>query len=72
MLDEYVRNLYIKMLCTVVQYDNIPEESQQCYLERIVRGFGADGTLEEYMRQALELSETDVREFFFLYERQQG
>ena len=64
LLDEYVRNLYIKMLCTVVQYDNIPEESQQCYLERIVRGFGADGTLEEYMRQALELSETDVREFF--------
>ena len=26
-LDEYIRTLYIKLLCTVVQYENITAES---------------------------------------------
>lgn len=62
-LDEYIRLLYIKLLCTTVQYENVPTEPQQRYLKRIVSGLGVEGKLEEHMRQSLDISETDLREF---------
>ncbi len=62
-LDEYVKNLYLKVLCTVVQYENAPSEMQVLYLQRIVKGMGAEDPLEEYMRKALKISDTDIQEF---------
>lgn len=62
-LDEYIRTLYIKLLCTVVQYENIPAESQQLYLKRVISGLEVEGNLGEYMRKSLDISETDLREF---------
>ncbi|MCC8151737.1 MAG: hypothetical protein LIO96_09880 [Lachnospiraceae bacterium] len=62
-LDEYGRLLYLKMLGTVVQYENDPTEMQTLFLGRIVNGIGAEEPMEEYMRRALEITETDVDEF---------
>lgn len=62
-LDEYIRLLYIKLLCTTVQYENVPTESQELYLKRVVGGLEVEGSLEEHMRKSLDISETDLREF---------
>lgn len=62
-VDEYVRILYIRLLCTIAEYENVPTESQQLYLRRIVSGLAIEGNLEEHMRQSLDISETDLREF---------
>lgn len=62
-LDEYTKNLYLKVLCTVVQYENDPSEMQVLYLKRIIKGIKVEEPLEEYMRKALEISEVDLKEF---------
>ncbi len=62
-LDEYVKGLYLKALCTVVQYDNTPTGMQTMYLKRILNGMDAEDTEEEYLRKALEMNEADIREF---------
>lgn len=62
-LDEYIRLLYIKLLCTTVQYENVPTESQELYLKRVVGGLEVEGSLEEHMRKSLDISETDLKEF---------
>ena len=62
-LDEYIKNLYLKVLCTLVQYENNPTDMQILFLKYIVNGMGVDAPVEEYMRKALEISETDMQEF---------
>ncbi len=65
-LDGYVKNLYLKLLCTVVQYKNEPTELQLLYLKRILSGMEAEYPLEEYMRMAAEITLDDVVEFLSL------
>lgn len=62
-LDEYIKKLYLKLLGTVIQYKNDPSDMQIIYLNRIACGMGAEEPVEELMRMALEISETDVQEF---------
>lgn len=62
-LDEYTKKLYLKVLCTVVQYENNPSEMQVLYLKRILKGIGVEEPLEEYMRKALEIADIDIQEF---------
>lgn len=62
-LDEYTKNLYLKVLCTVIQYENEPSEMQTLYLKRLIAGIGTEEPLEEYMRKALEISDVDIKEF---------
>lgn len=62
-LDEYTKNLYLKVLCTVIQYENEPFEMQTLYLKRLIAGIGTEEPLEEYMRKALEISDVDIKEF---------
>lgn len=62
-LDEYIKALYLKMLCTVVHFGGDPAEMQILYLNRILHGMRLEGTVEEHMRKALEISDTDIREF---------
>lgn len=62
-LEEYVKALYLKMLCTVVQYENTPSEMQMLYLKRILNGMQTGETAEDCMRKALEIEKTDMREF---------
>ncbi len=61
--EEYIRQQYMKLLCTIVWYENVPTESQNLYLSRIISGLAIEGDLEEYMRQSLDISQTDLREF---------
>lgn len=70
MLDEYIKNLYVKLLCTVVQYNDDPEEGQMAYLKRVISGIEIDDSLEVCMRKALEISETDVQEFLSIVEKE--
>lgn len=62
-MDEYTKTLYLKILCTVVQYDNNSSEMQIEYLKRIVEGMKVDETIEEVMKKGLGISETDIQEF---------
>ena len=62
-LDEYIKSLYIKMLCTVVQYENDPSEMQLLYLRRLHKGIQIDNSIEDFMRMALDITEVDVQEF---------
>lgn len=62
-LDEYRKTLYLKVLCTVLQYENDPSDMQIFYLKRLLKGLGADEPTEEYMRKALDISDVDIREF---------
>lgn len=62
-LDEYMKTLYLKVLCTVVQLGDEPTEMQVLFLKRIVAGIGVEDPAEEYMRRALEISDTDMQEF---------
>ena len=34
--EEYIRQQYMKLLCTIVWYENVPTESQNLYLSRII------------------------------------
>lgn len=62
-LDDYVKGLYLKMLCTVIQYENNPVEAQHLFLKWVMLGIGVEDSMEDCMRKALELSETDIQEF---------
>lgn len=62
-LDEYMKTLYLKVMCTLVQYENDPADMQILYLKRIISGIGAEESAEEYMKKALEISDTDIQEF---------
>ncbi len=62
-LDEYNKTLYLKMLCSLVQFHNEAAEMQMLFLRRIVNGIGVEEKAEEYMRRALEISDTDIQDF---------
>ena len=68
-LDEYVKSLYLKVLCTIVQYENDPSDAQLLYLKRIMHGMGIDDTVEECMRKALEISPEVIQEFLSITEK---
>lgn len=63
-MEEYIKNLYLKLLCTVLQYDNTASEMQVQFLKRLVKGMGAEEKAEDYMRRALEIEEKDFDDFF--------
>lgn len=65
-MEEYVKSLYLKILCTLIQYDNVPCDMQIKYLKRIVSGGKVEFPAEEYMRRALEISAADIQEFIGL------
>lgn len=71
-LEEYVKSLYLKVLCTVVQYENEPGEMQVLYLKRLINGIGVEEPMEEYMRKALDISETDIEEFLSYMKRKKA
>lgn len=69
-VDEYIKSLYIKVLCTVIQYQNYPSDMQVLFLKRIVCGMKLDDSVEDYMRKALEISDKDIQEFITIFTEQ--
>lgn len=68
-LDEYIKSLYIKLLCTIILYENDPLEMQVLYLKRIMQGMDIEDPIEEYMKKALELSEVDIEDFILFMKK---
>lgn len=66
-LDEYMKSLYLRVLCSALQYESMPTEMQTLYLKRIVKGMEAEDGVQEYMRRALEISEQEVQEFLSIF-----
>ena len=64
--DNYFKTLYLKMLCTVVQYDNTPSEMQILYLSRLLKGTDLKISIEECMRRAFDIGDLEFKEFISL------
>lgn len=62
-LDEYSKNLYIKLLCTLMQYNNTPNDMQVLFIERILLGLELDGGIQEHLKKAYEITEADINDF---------
>lgn len=62
-LDDYHKSLYLKVLATVIQYENEITEMQDLYYGRIVCGTKSEQSQQDCMRMALEISEDDIAEF---------
>lgn len=62
-LDEFKQNLYLKVLCTLIQYENEPSAMQLLFFARLLKGAEKKEPVEDYMRQALDLSADNIREF---------
>lgn len=60
---DYNKNFYFKMLCMILQYSDSIAEEQTMFLQRLIKGCHAENSLQDYMRQALELSMEDYKEF---------
>ena len=65
-LDDYQKSLYLKVLCTTILYENEASEMQLLYLKRIISGTGIEERAEEYLRKALEITDTELKEFLTL------
>lgn len=60
---DYNKNFYFKVLCMILQYSDSIAEEQTMFLQRLIKGCHAENSLQDYMRQALELSVEDYKEF---------
>ena len=65
-MDEYTKSLYLKVLCTLIHYENEPSNMQIIYLRRIISGMDVELPAEEYLRMALDISPVDIEEFINL------
>jgi len=66
-MDEYCKSLYMKLLCAIIHYSDDTDEMQVMYLQRIIKGSGFEEKIEDYMRKALDISQTDIEEFLNVY-----
>ena len=62
-MNELIKSLYLKVLCTTILYLNEPSDSQLLYLKRIVKGFKSEESPEALMTKALNISAEDIRDF---------
>lgn len=62
-LDDFKQNLYLKVLCTLIQYENEPSAMQLLFFARLLKGAEKEEPVEDYMRQALDLSADNIRDF---------
>lgn len=60
---DYIKNIYLKMLCVITAYGDEVKEEQTLLLQRIISGVYTEGTIEDYMRQALDVEVSDFEEF---------
>ncbi len=61
--DEYIKSLYIRMLCTLVRYTGEPSEGQSLYIKRLIAGIHTEKEFLDYLRMALEINTNDVDSF---------
>lgn len=61
--DNYVKGMYMEMLCVILQYGNMPKEEQILFVKRLMEGLGVAAQFNECMRRALQADETFAGEF---------
>ena len=62
-LEELAKSLYLRVLGSIIQYEDEPSEMQSLYFKRIAKGMTKEESPEEIMRKALEISADDIRDF---------
>jgi hypothetical protein len=61
--DDYVKNMYLKMLCSIYHYADAPSEAQTLFLRRVITSAKAEYSTEDYARLALEVTPEGLDEF---------
>lgn len=61
--EDYVKNLYLKMLAVMMQQAGQTDEVGTAFFTRIVAGAQTEQTVQDYRRQALEIEVEDFRKF---------
>ena len=67
--EEYIKSLYLRMLCALIRYTGEPSAMQVLYVRRLIAGINAEAAFEDYMKMALDLNTTDVDEFIAAYKQ---
>ena len=67
--EEYIKSLYLRMLCALIRYTGEPSTMQVLYVRRLIAGINAEAAFEDYMKMALDLNTTDVDEFIAAYKQ---
>ena len=61
--DEYIKSLYLRMLCVLMRYGGEPSDMQVNYVSRIIAGIKAEDVFQTYMKKALDINSSYVEEF---------
>jgi len=61
--EEYVRDLYLEMLCVVSQYQNGNPENAFILVKRIMASCDETQSLQEYIKRSLEITQERIAEF---------
>ena len=67
--EEYIKSLYLRMLCALIRYTGEPSAMQVLYVRRLMAGINVEAAFEDYMKMALDLNTTDVDEFIAAYKQ---
>lgn len=66
--EEYNKELYIRVLCMLIVYSESPAKEQTMFIQRLASGMRLKGTIEEYIRKALDISQEDIEEFIMNFQ----
>lgn len=61
--DEYIKSLYLCMLCVLIRYSGEISDMQSLYLRRLVAGIKAERNFKEYLKFAFDIGATEINEF---------
>lgn len=61
--EEYVRDLYLDMLCVVAQYESVDTENAFTFIKRIMAACEDTQPFDEYIRRSMELTTEKTTEF---------
>ncbi len=54
-VDEYTKEVYLKMLCIIMRYEGNESEEQELFIKRLIKGIGAKSSFEEYLKKSMEV-----------------
>ena len=61
--DEYIKSLYLRMLCVLIRCSDEISDMQELYLNRLIVGIKAERNFREYLRFAFDINNSDINEF---------
>ena len=61
--DEYIKSLYLRVLCFLIRNDGETNNMQALFIRRLISGIKAEQEFQEYMKLALDIGTLDIEEF---------